>query len=93
MKAKQIGVTIDRNPAKHMSKPRNSVPKMRKLIDSGRLIPIYQATEDTIFLIGYQRKTTSRKAHQRPFMLKAAVPIARITPNADTESCNTESKK
>lgn len=83
MKAKQIGVTIDRNPAKHMSKPRNSVPKMRRLIDSGRLIPIYQATEDTIFLIGYQRKASSRKAHQKPFMLKAPVPLGKIDPNPE----------
>lgn len=83
MRAKQIGTKIDRNPAKHMSKPRNHMPKVKKLLAMERLVPIYKATEDTIFLLGYQRKPSSRKAHQRPFMLKAAVPIAKIPQNPE----------
>lgn len=84
MRAKQIGVKIDRNPAKHMSKPRNSVPKMRRLIDSGRLMPIYQASEDTIFLIGYRRKARSRKASQRPFLLPQPLALGKIDQNPET---------
>lgn len=85
MRAKQIGITIDRNPAKHTPKPRNSMPKLQKLLAKGHLIPIYQATEDTIFLIGYQRKPSSRKAHQRPFMLKAPIPLGKIDPNPESK--------
>jgi hypothetical protein len=83
MRAKQIGTTIDRNPAKHTPKPRNSMPNIRKLIDSKRLVPIYQATEDTIFLIGYQRKARSRKASQRPFMLPQPLALGKIDQNPE----------
>lgn len=65
---------------------------IKKLLAKGHLVPIYQATEDTIFLVGYRRKARSRKASQRPFMLKAAVPIAKIPKEPETP-CNTESKK
>lgn len=58
---------------------------LKKLLAKGRLIPIYQATEDTIFLIGYQRKTRSRKAHHRPFMLKAPIPLGKIDPNPESK--------
>jgi hypothetical protein len=54
---------------------------LQKLLSKGHLVPIYEAREDTIFLIGYRRKASSRKAHQRPFMLKAGVPIAKIPTN------------
>lgn len=85
MRAKQIGVKIDRNPAKHTPKPRNAMPKLQKLLSKNHLVPIYEAREDTIFLIGYRRKARSRKAHQRPFMLKAGVPIAKIPKEPETE--------
>lgn len=55
-----------------------------KLVDKGRLVPIYEAREDTIFLIGYRRKARSRKAHQRPFLLKAGVPLGKITTEPET---------
>lgn len=56
---------------------------LKKLLAKGHLNPIYQATEDTIFLIGYQRKPSSRKAHQKPFMLKAPVTLGKIDPNPE----------
>lgn len=83
MRAKQIGTKIDRNPAKHTPKPRNSMPNIRKLIDSGRFVPIYQATEDTIFLIGYRRKARSRKSSQRPYMLPQPLALGKITQNPE----------
>ena len=84
MRAKQIGTKIDRNPAKHMSKPRNIMPKIRKLIAIGRLVPIYKPTEDAIMLIGYKRKASSRKSHQSTFMLNAPIPIARLPLNPES---------
>jgi hypothetical protein len=42
---------------------------LKKLLSKGHLVPIYEAREDTIFLIGYRRKASSRKSHQRPFLL------------------------
>jgi hypothetical protein len=59
--------------------------QLHNLIKKGRLLPIYKREEDTIYLTGYQRKATSRKAHQRPYMLKAMVPIAKIPQNPDTK--------
>lgn len=85
MRAKQIGTKIDRNPAKHTPKPRNSMPKLQKLLAKGHLIPIYEAREDTIFLIGYRRKASSRKAHQRPFLLPQPLALGKVTPNPASE--------
>ena len=65
---------------------------IKKLLAKGHLVPIYQATEDTIFLVGYRRKARSRKASQRPFMLPQPLALGKIDPNPET-SCNTESKK
>ena len=59
--------------------------KLQKLLAKGHLVPIYEAREDTIFLIGYRRKASSRKTHQRPFMLKAGVPLGKIDPNPETK--------
>lgn len=58
---------------------------LQKLLSKGHLVPIYEAREDTIFLIGYRRKANSRKASQRPFLLKAAIPIAKIPKEPETE--------
>jgi hypothetical protein len=78
--ARSIGITtIISNGAKARN-PMN----LQKLLSKGHLVPIYEAREDTIFLIGYRRKASSRKAHQRPFMLKAGVPLGKITPNPET---------
>ena len=58
---------------------------IQKLLSKGHLVPIYNRVEDTIMLIGYRRKASSRKAHQRPFMLKAGVPIAKIPKEPEAE--------
>ena len=58
---------------------------IQKLLSKGHLLPIYNRVEDTIMLIGYRRKASSRKAHQRPFMLKAGVPIAKIPKEPEAE--------
>ena len=59
---------------------------IQKLLSRGHLVPIYNRVEDTIMLMGYRRKASSRKAHQRPFMLKQGVPIAKIPTEPETES-------
>ena len=86
MRAKAIGIKQDRNVAKHTPKPRNNMPKLQKLLAKGHLIPIYNVLGETLCLVGYQRKPTSRKAHQQPFMLKQPIPLGPITPNPETES-------
>jgi len=78
MRAKQIGTKIDRNPAKHTPKPRNVNPKINKLLKGGRLIPIYNAIGDNLCLVGYQRKSRSRKSHQRPYMLNKPLSLGPI---------------
>ena len=85
MRAKQIGTKQDRNVAKHTPKPRNNMPKLQKLLAKGHLVPIYEAREDTIFLIGYQRKASSRKAHQRPFLLPQPLALGKIDPNPESK--------
>lgn len=52
---------------------------LKKLLAKGHLVPIYQALEDTVFLIGYRRKARSRKASQRPFMLPQPLALGKIT--------------
>jgi hypothetical protein len=85
MRAKQIGTKQDRNPAKHTPKPRNNMPKLQKLLAKGHLLPIYEARGDTIFLIGYRRKASSRKSHQRPFLLPQPLALGKIDPNPASE--------
>ena len=84
MRAKAIGIKQDRNVAKHTPKPRNNMPKLDKLLKQGRLLPLYNVLEDTLYLVGYQRKPTSRKAHHRPFRLKEPIPLGPITENPET---------
>lgn len=62
---------------------------IKKLLAKGHLVPIYNRVEDTIMLIGYHRKASSRKASQRPFMLKAGIPVGKI-PKEDTPKPETE---
>jgi hypothetical protein len=83
MKAKVIGIKQDRNPAIHTPKPRNVNPKINKLLKDGRLLPIYNAIGETLCLVGYRRKPSSRKAHQRPFMLKQPIPLGPIETNPE----------
>ena len=92
MRAKQIGTKQDRNVAKHTPKPRNNMPKLQKLLAKGHLVPIYKATEDTIYLIGYQRKPRSRKSHHRPFMLPQPLALGKIDPNPET-TCKSPSEQ
>jgi hypothetical protein len=66
-------------------KPRNLMnQKIKKLLNKGHLIPIYNAIGETLCLVGYRRKPSSRKAHQRPFMLKQPVVLGSITENPET---------
>jgi hypothetical protein len=83
MRAKQIGIKQDRNAPKHTPKPRNNMPKLDKLLKQGRLLPLYNVLEDTLYLVGYQRKPTSRKAHHGPFRLKEPMPLGPITENPE----------
>jgi hypothetical protein len=57
---------------------------LNKLLKQGRLLPLYNVLEDTLYLVGYQRKPTSRKAHHRPFRLKEPIPLGPVTPNPAT---------
>ena len=58
---------------------------LQKLLSKGHLVPIYNRVEDTIMLVGYRRKASSRKRPQRPFMLKQGVAIAKIPTNPEAE--------
>jgi len=51
---------------------------LNKLLKQGRLLPIYNALGDTLCLVGYKRKPTSRKSHHRPFMLKEPIPLGPV---------------
>jgi hypothetical protein len=42
---------------------------IEKLVKQGRLLPIIAKSGDDLALIGYRRKTTSRKAGQKPILL------------------------
>jgi hypothetical protein len=67
--------------------------KLQRLLAKGHLVPIYKAEEDTIFLIGYQRKPSSRKSHQRPFMLNQPLALGKIEPNPEAEPVACDSSK
>jgi hypothetical protein len=85
MKAKVIGIKQDRNVAKHTPKPRNNMPKLQKLLAKGHLIPIYRPLGEDLCLVGYRRKATSRKSHQRPFMLKQPIVVGKLPTNPAAE--------
>lgn len=61
---------------------------IRKLLQDGRLLPIYNVLDENLCLVGYQRKPRSRKAHQRPYMLRKPVVLGPAdewpTPNPET---------
>ncbi len=65
-------------------KARNPM-NLKKLLSKGHLLPIYEAREDTIFLIGYRRKANSRKSHQRPFLLPQPLALGKIDPKPEAE--------
>jgi hypothetical protein len=76
--------TIVERTAQRMGKSRNkNSVNLNKLLSKGHLVPIYEAREDTIFLIGYRRRESSRKSHQRPFMLKAGISLGKINSNPE----------
>ena len=58
---------------------------VKKLLSKGHLIPIYNPVGDNLCVVGYQRKPTSRKASQRPFMLAQPIVLGPLTPNPASE--------
>jgi hypothetical protein len=58
---------------------------LKKLLSKGHLIPIYNPVEGNLCIVGYQRKSTSRKASQRPFLLPQPIILGPLTPNPETE--------
>ena len=50
-------------------------PKIKKLIDQGRLLPIFAKSGEDFALVGYRRKPGSRKSHLRPYLLAQPIPI------------------
>ena len=61
---------------------------IQKLLSKGHLIPIYNPLGDDLCLVGYRRKASSRKSHQRPFMLQQPIVLGPLTPNPASESPN-----
>ena len=69
----------------HKGKSRNKTAmNIKKLLAKGHLVPIYEAREDTLCLVGYRRKASSRKSHQRPFMLNQPIPLGPIEPKPES---------
>ena len=58
---------------------------LNKLLKQGRLLPLYRPVGDTLCIVGYQRKSTSRKAHHKPFILKQPIPLGPIETNPASE--------
>jgi hypothetical protein len=58
---------------------------LNKLLKQGRLLPIYKALDETLYLVGYKRKPTSRKSHHSPFMLKQPIPLGPAAEKPETE--------
>ena len=61
--------SVVQRTATNEAKQRRGMPKIERLVKQGRLIPIIAKSGDDLALIGYRRKTTSRKAKQRPILL------------------------
>jgi hypothetical protein len=57
---------------------------LNKLLKQGRLLPIYNVLDESLCLVGYRRKPTSRKAHHKPFMLKQPVVLGPIGDKPET---------
>lgn len=49
--------------------------KIKKLIDQGRLLPIFAKSGEDFALVGYRRKPGSRKSHLRPYLLPQPIRI------------------
>ncbi len=63
--------------------------KINKLLAKGHLIPVYNVLGETLCIVGYRRKPSSRKSHQQPFMLKQPIVLGPIdewpNPNPETK--------
>ena len=59
---------------------------LNKLLKQGRLLPIYNVLDETLYLVGYKRKPSSRKAHHRPFMLKQPIVLGPVGDKPETAS-------
>ena len=57
---------------------------INKLLKQGRLLPIYNVLGETLCLVGYRRKPTSKKAHHRPFMLKQPIVLGPVGEKPET---------
>jgi hypothetical protein len=69
----------------HKGKSRNrTTMNLNKLLAKGHLIPIYNVLDESLCLVGYRRKPSSRKAHQRPFMLKQPLVIGPVETNPES---------
>ena len=77
------GEIVERT-AFHKGKSRNTMPKINKLLKEGRLLPIYNVLDESLCLVGYRRKPTSRKAHHRPFMLKEPIVLGPVGEKPET---------
>jgi hypothetical protein len=82
--ARSIGTSLIVSNGARSPKQRNQM-NLKKLLSKGHLVPIYEAREDTIYLIGYRRKAGSRKSHQRPFLLPQPLALGKIDPNPETK--------
>lgn len=77
--------------AHHKGKARNrTTMNLKKLVSKGHLVPIYNVLGEALCLVGYKRKPSSRKSHQRPFMLNQPIPLGPVTENP--EPANPESQ-
>jgi hypothetical protein len=61
--------SVVQRTATNQAKQRHGVPKIERLVKQGRLLPIIAKSGDDLALIGYRRKTTSRKANRQPILL------------------------
>ena len=61
---------------------------LQKLLSKGHLIPIYRPLGEDLCLVGYRRKPSSRKSHQRPFMLKQPIIVGQLPTNPASEYPN-----
>jgi len=57
---------------------------LNKLLKQGRLLPIYNVLDESLCLVGYRRKPTSRKAHHKPFMLKQPIVLGPVETKPET---------
>ena len=85
------GEQIERT-AFHRGKSRNKTTmNLQKLLAKGHLIPIYRPLGEDLCLVGYSRKPSSRKAHQRPFMLAQPIVLGPLPSNPASSEVTSDS--